>query len=122
MTKNVLVIDDSRDMGEFVANVARGLRLDVFVTDNAGDFKEFYTRNEPDIIVLDVIMPEVDGLELLRYLADNECQSRILVMSGFNKIYLEQAKSLGEVYGLPSVQTLKKPIELSDLENALLGD
>ena len=122
MPKSVLIVDDSPDMGVFVAKVARGLQLDVSVTDNADDFKKNYEANEPDIIVLDIVMPNVDGLELLHYLADRNCRSRILVMTGYNEIYLRHAKSLGELYGLPFVETLMKPIELPDIEKALLGD
>jgi len=122
MPKSILIVDDSPDMGAYVGKVARGLNFDVSVTDNAGDFKKSYEANEPDIVVLDIVMPNVDGLELLHYLADRKCRSRILVMTGYNEIYLQHAKSLGELYGLPNVQTLTKPIELPDIEKALLGE
>lgn len=122
MTKSVLVVDDSPDMGAFVAKVARGLDFDVSVTDNASDFKRIYEAGEPDCIVLDIVMPNVDGLELLQYLADRNCRSRILVMTGYNEIYLQHAKSLSQLYGLPFVKTLTKPIELPDLEQALLAE
>ena len=122
MSKSVLIVDDSPDMGAFLAKVARGLQFDVAVTDNAEDFMKNYEAGEPDIIVMDIVMPNVDGLELLQYLAGRKCRSRILVMTGYNEIYLHQAKSLGELYGLPFIQTLMKPVELPDIEKALLGE
>ena len=122
MPGSVLIVDDSPDMGALIANVARGLQLDVVLTNNAPDFKKEFEAKQPDVIVMDIVMPNVDGLELLQYLGGRNCRSRIIVMTGYNEIYLRHARSLGELYGLPDLQTLMKPVELSDIEKALLGE
>ena len=44
---------------------------------------------------------------------------RIIVISGFNKAYLDSAHKLGQAFGLESVTTLSKPFQLTDLRNAL---
>jgi CheY-like chemotaxis protein len=122
MRRSVLIIDDSKDMGAYLAKVARGLKLDVSVTDNADDFIKKFETHEPDVVVMDIIMPNVDGLELLQYLSSRNCRARIIVLTGYSEIYLHHAKSLGDLYGLPELRTFMKPVELHDLEEALLEE
>ncbi len=66
-------------------------------------------------------MPEVDGIELLRYLAEQGCRSRVVVMSGFNESYLRPAQSIGEGFGLAEVSSLVKPLCVETLRSALQG-
>ena len=65
------------------------------MTTNAESFKESYNGFEPDVIVLDVVMPEIDGIELVKYLSTQECGARILVISGYAQRYLDNTKALG---------------------------
>ena len=89
------------------------------MTTNAESFKESYNVFEPDVIVLDVVMPEIDGIELVKYLSTQECGARILVISGYAQRYLDNTKALGEAFGLMSVMAMSKPIELPKLEEFL---
>ena len=118
-TRKLLVIDDEPDIARFVAQVAEGLGYEVRSTSDPDEFKKFYTEFEPDVVILDVVMPEVDGIELVKYLADNGCMSKILVISGYAQRYLDNTKSLGEAFGLPSISAMAKPIELPRLEKFL---
>lgn len=71
------------------------------------------------VIVMDVVMPEVDGIELVQWLAQEKCQAKILIVTGYNPHYADAAKRLVSAGDLPSVQTLTKPISLADLRAAL---
>ncbi len=119
VSERVLIIDDEPKIGEFIAEVAVELGHSVQVTSKPSDFKCLVDSFEPTVICLDIIMPEKDGIELMRYLADQECQARVLVISGYHGQYLEIAHKLGTALGLRSVTTLNKPVGLSDLRNAL---
>ena len=119
--RKVLVIDDQPQIGDFIRNVAERLGFDVMVTSEPNAFKAGYDEFRPDIIVLDVVMPEQDGIELIRYLADRGCNSRLIIVSGYNSLYLKSSRVLAEDLGLPSVMALAKPIELEALEAALSG-
>lgn len=114
--RKLLVIDDEPDIARFVAQVAEGLGYDVWATTKADEFKRYYAEFAPDVVILDVVMPEVDGIELVKYLADNGCMSKILVISGYAERYLDNTKSLGEAFGLPSIKAMAKPIDLPNLE------
>jgi CheY-like chemotaxis protein len=113
------VVDDEPDIAQYIGQVAEGLGYETRVTTDAENFKESFTGFNPDVIVLDVVMPEIDGIELVKYLATQECGARILVISGYAQRYLDNTKALGEAFGLMSVTAMSKPIELPKLEEFL---
>ena len=115
-THRLLVVDDEPDIGRFIAQVAEDLGYETRVTTTPDAFKRSYTDFTPDVVILDVVMPEVDGIELVQFLADNGCAARILVISGYAQRYLHNTKTLGEALGLTSVTAMAKPIELPRLE------
>ncbi len=51
--------------------------------------------------------------------APQECDERILVISGYAERYLDNTKSLAETFGLSSVTTMTKPLEITKLEEFL---
>lgn len=117
MTKRkLLVIDDEPDIARLIGQVAEGMGYETRTAANAQQFRTCYAEFQPDVVVLDVVMPETDGIELVQYLADIDCRSRILVISGYAQRYLDNTKSLGKALGLASVTAMTKPIELPRLE------
>ena len=119
MAKRLLVVDDEPDIGEYIRVVAEAMGFDVEVTTSVWDFLDSYDKQEPSLICVDVVMPEMDGLELLKTLNERNCTAPILVISGYNKLYLHSAENLGEAFGLPYVKSMTKPLELATLRSAL---
>lgn len=117
--KRLLVIDDETEIGEFIRVVAEEMGYDVRVTASAEEFRALYESFDPTVIMLDVVMPEIDGIELLRYLAAKKCRARVLVMSGYSAKYLESAERLSEAYGLGNIEPVTKPIRLAKLRELL---
>ncbi len=116
----VLVLDDEPEFGEFVRRVAEKMGCEVEVIQRATDFQERLPTFNPTLIVLDVVMPEIDGIEILKWLAARSCQARILVVTGFNPRYTDMAGVLGDAIGL-DIETHTKPISLKDLRAAIAG-
>jgi CheY-like chemotaxis protein len=71
------------------------------------------------MVVLDLGMPGMDGVELLRFLADQNYRSSVLIVSGFDRRVLESAFRLGEALGLNMVGPLEKPVRFEELETIL---
>lgn len=117
--KRLLIVDDERAFGEFVSEVAVDLGFDVIITDKASDFMSSYDETPPTNIVLDMVMPEIDGVELISWLANKKCTAKIIIVTGYNPRYIELAEDLGGAKGLPDIISLTKPVSLSDLRAAL---
>ena len=114
----ILVIDDEGDVGEFIVAAAQAMDFGCIATTNAADFM---TALNPEVtlIMVDLIMPDMDGIELLRLLGQQSCKAGIVLMSGFDKRVLETAEELGKSLGLSVVGRLQKPFRLVELEEIL---
>jgi FixJ family two-component response regulator len=58
----------------------------------------------------------MDGVELLRFLAEQDSRAPVLIISGFDRRVLEAAFRLGEALGLSMLGPLEKPVRFRDLE------
>ncbi len=119
--RRLLVVDDEPEFGEFVRKVAAGSGFEVEVTSDAAAFKKVYDAFDPTVIVLDIVMPEVDGMELVQWLAGRKSSVHLVVVTGYNPKYSELARKIGEAKGLRSVTNLAKPVALAELRAALDG-
>jgi DNA-binding response OmpR family regulator len=117
----LLLIDDEPALAEFLANAARESGFEPVVTSEDWQFREEFLGERPDMVALDLGMPGMDGIELLRFLADQNYQAPVLIVSGFDRRVLESAFRLGEALGLKMAGPLEKPVRLEDLE-ALLNE
>ena len=116
----LLLIDDEPALAEFLANAARESGFDPVITSEDWQFREEFVANRPNMVALDLGMPGMDGIELLRFLADQQYAAPVLIVSGFDRRVLESAFRLGEALGLSMAGPLEKPVRLEELE-ALLG-
>ena len=90
--RRVLVIDDEAAFCRFMARLISSLGYEVTTTCQA---KCAYLDElkEPDIVFIDMMMPEMDGIQVLEVLADYKIKSAIVLMSGADHS-LERRKSL----------------------------
>jgi DNA-binding response OmpR family regulator len=116
--KRLLVVDDEPDFADFVKRTAEGIGYAVSALSDPNLFKDAYAEFKPDVIVLDMVMPDIEGIELVQWLAEQNCLARILIVTGYNPYYGKMALGLGEVRGL-KVETHQKPISLATLREAL---
>ncbi len=117
--ERLLVVDDVPEIGRFVLRVAEEMGYAVNVVGNAKDFRERYSTFQPTAIVLDLVMPEEDGIELLNFLRHEGSTARIVVISGSDSHNRKLAEKLGLAYGLRIVANLGKPFGLKALRTAL---
>lgn len=116
----LLVIDDDPLMGDFVRIIAESLGFLVEVYVDAKGFKAAVAKIDPDVIILDLTMPRIDGIELIGYLADRKSQARVFIMSGFDPAVQRMAMTLGEDRGLRMADIIPKPVRAARLREILL--
>jgi CheY-like chemotaxis protein len=117
--KRLLVMDDEPAFAAFVERAAVGLGFAVETLTRAASFKETCLAFNPTVILLDIVMPDIDGVELVRWLAARGSKARVIVVSGYSPQYGRAAETLGVAGGLSSVVVLQKPLSLAALQAAL---
>ena len=115
----LLLIDDEPALAQFLATAAEDCGFQPVITSRDEDFRDEFIADRPDMVALDLGMPGMDGVELLRFLSEQDFKSPVLIVSGFDRRVLESAFRLGEALGLTMVGPLEKPVRLEELETVL---
>ena len=115
----LLLIDDEPALAAFVAKAADMCGFEPVIADQDQQFRDSFLSQRPQMVALDLGMPGMDGVELLRFLGDEEFREPVLIISGFDRRVLESAYRLGEALGLQMVGPLEKPARLEELETIL---
>ena len=108
--RTLLVIDDQPDVCEFIATIAERLGFASEQATSHDSFMVLYQNIAPQVIVMDLTMPDGDGVELLRFLHGVKSKSTIVLISGFDHKVLEATRRLAEELGLNVAGVLQKPI------------
>ena len=117
--KRLIAIDDEAAICELIKDVAEGIDFEVSVTTSVDAFRALVVDTAPYVVALDLQMPDVDGIELLRFLGEERCPAKILLISGGDVRVLATARRLGEAHGLDMLGAMQKPIMVADLEEML---
>ncbi|MCC6136459.1 MAG: response regulator [Candidatus Contendobacter sp.] len=117
--KRLLVVDDEPEFCELVRKVAADMGYEVQVATNGHTFQAAYLTLQPTLIVMDMVMPEMDGNELVLWLVEQGYAADLVIITGYNPDYAKDARLLAEFKGLRSVTTLTKPIRIARLREAL---
>jgi DNA-binding response OmpR family regulator len=112
----LLLIDDEPALADFLASAAEESGFEPVVTERDEEFRAAFVANRPDMVALDLGMPGMDGVELLRFLADQDYDAPVLIVSGFDRRILESAFRLGEALGLNMAGPVEKPVRFEVLE------
>ncbi|MDY6794415.1 MAG: response regulator [Actinomycetota bacterium] len=114
--ERVLLIDDEPAMHKLIKVILENEGFQLVGPEEHGKAKKEIKGRRPDLIILDIMMPEVDGFEILERLKEDQETSRIpvIVLTVRNlKEDMQRAKSLGaDLY-------MTKPFEPTDLLDAV---
>lgn len=77
----ILVVDDAEDIRELLANVLRG-SYEVAEADSGAALKQAFTEMQPDVVLLDIKLPDADGLDLLPLIKKQWSECEVIVLTG----------------------------------------
>jgi DNA-binding NtrC family response regulator len=115
----LLVIDDDPVIGAIVERIASDCGYEVEITETARDFRSSYDATPPSTIILDVVIPDTDGLELIGELAAKGSKAKLIIISGYGGRYLQLASDFARFNGLDVVDSLPKPLDNAALSKLL---
>ena len=117
--RRLLVVDDEPSICELVKRVAEDAGFSVATAVTHAQFRAAYDRFKPSAIIFDLVMPEVDGVALMKLLADWHCHARLMIISGYHPELLKSGERLADDYDIDVRATLHKPFGVPELQNAL---
>ncbi len=111
-TKRILLVDDEPDFVETVEFFLSGSDYRVFVAKNGKEALEQVRSQKPDLVLLDVMMPEMDGLETCKRLKNDPATNSIPIIMLTAK---GRKEDVVDAIAAGSNSYIVKPFNLSDL-------
>jgi two-component system chemotaxis response regulator CheY len=109
--KRVLIVDDALIMRKRIRDIAEEAGWQV-----AGEAKDgteavaLYQREKPDLVTLDIVMPNLDGVSALRQMIHDDPRARVVMVSAVN-----QKDKLAECIQIGAIDFIVKPFEKAAL-------
>lgn len=117
--KHLMVIDDEQDICELVSDVAEMIGFTSDQCSVLNDLAELELVPMPDILALDLSMPEVDGIEIINHLGSLPNKPQLILMTGFERSVLDGAHKLADRLDVPVLGQLNKPFSIQMLKELL---
>jgi CheY-like chemotaxis protein len=115
----ILVVDDTQGIRNMLQKALVGWGHEVTVLEDGGEAIRFLAATKVDLLITDMYMPEVDGVELIRRLRGSGTVGRIVAMSGGGSVSSETTLALAGALGAD--EELAKPFSLTSLKEIVDG-
>lgn len=119
MSKRVLILDDDDAVGQTIQFTVEAAGVEARAVSDPDAFLELVDEWEPTHIVLDLVMPRMDGIEVMRLLAERKTTARLVILSGVGTRVLDAAHRVAAEKGLRIAGVLPKPIRPARLREVL---
>ena len=114
---NVLFADDESAVREIIVNKINKKRLNIeniYQADNGVQALEMYEKYHPEIVITDIKMPKMDGLELSRKIRRMSDETRIIILSGYDEFEFAQQALRNNIN-----EYILKPAKIEKIEEAI---
>jgi two-component system chemotaxis response regulator CheY len=110
MTPNVLVVDDS-SLQRTIISGALGDHFDVVgEAENGHEAVELFESERPDLVTMDIMMPEMDGVEATTRIKQQAAETKVMMCTS-----VEQAEKMKEAVRAGADEYVTKPFEEEEL-------
>lgn len=107
--QRLLAIDREEKYLEFIRFVAEDLGFEVRTVTDPDAFAALYEGFDPDVMLIDIMMPECDGDEVARWLSGCDTPKKIIFMSGLRADVSQFSRSLADPDGIHAIHSFRKP-------------
>lgn len=115
----ILILDDDPAIGQTIKAIAETAGLSARYTEDPDEFFELVDGWQPTHIAIDLVMPRMDGVQVIVQLAARDCRARLIVSSGVDGRVLDAAGRSAAEHGLDIVGVLAKPFSAAALRELL---
>lgn len=120
MQRQLLVADDEPGFRTLVRKVATAEQWDVVeCADGAELLNTLPGLSDQCLLLVDIMMPQVDGIEAIRHMADAAHDRPVYFVTGGLEIYGDMVRHLSKAKGLNLQGVLQKPLSIGDLRDTL---
>jgi CheY-like chemotaxis protein len=116
---SLLVVDRDAAFASDVKRIAEDVGFTVELASTGPEFQGRYLEGRPDVLAMEVFLADLDGLELITWLAEQESSAPLLAFTDRGPQYLRAAEALAALKGRFAVKGFAKPIDLPALRLAL---
>jgi EAL domain-containing protein (putative c-di-GMP-specific phosphodiesterase class I)/AmiR/NasT family two-component response regulator len=118
---SVLVTDDSLTQRQYAKALCQDLGVNfLFEAANGMDALDVLASNKIDVVLIDLEMPIMDGVELIRSIAQKKLKTSVIILSAKDPILIASVGTMAEADGLHVVGTFQKPLLPDALECSFL--
>jgi len=112
----LLIVDDESDVREFAKSFFKKRGIEVFLASGGKQALDIIASEQPDLVLLDVRMEEMSGVEVLRQLRKSDNQTKVVMVTG-----VEEEETFKEANSLGVISYIHKPLILEELEKVVLA-
>lgn len=113
----LLIVDDEIDIREFAKRFFTKRNIEVATASGGREALEIISREKPDLVLLDVRMEEINGIDVLKELRGKQDNTKVIMVSG-----IEDEKVIAEASQYGVRDFIHKPLVLEELEKVVLAE
>lgn len=112
--KSILIIDDDPLIRKTLSSHLSKKEFEVFLAEDGAQGIKLYEENKPDLVILDIRLPDMDGLQALKKLKDQDKDACIIIMTAYDDM-----KTTVEAVKSGAFEYMVKPLDYIELDLAI---
>jgi DNA-binding NtrC family response regulator len=114
MEKQILLVDDEEDIRDVLSVYLKSCGYEVFPAENGEEALKLFTKHKPPVVLSDIKMPGIDGIELLKKIKNESPDTEFIMITGHGDMDLAIASFQDQ-----AADFITKPINVNILDIAL---